>query len=166
MFSKSSDKFLAAIVAGAIVLVLAAIVLVVLRPTPSYRTDNTAEAATHNYLFALQQKDYARAYDYLSSTSKGRPQDADAFADQVEDNEWRFGMSQDSTTWAVQNAIIHGDRATVSVQETRFYGRSLFSNYQSGSVTELRLRQEPEGWKIIGGDSYWLNCWDNLGGCD
>ncbi|HOF89582.1 MAG TPA: hypothetical protein PLZ36_15990, partial [Armatimonadota bacterium] len=67
----TSDKWLIGIVIGAALLVCAAVAVTVLRPKPAYRADDTPAGVTHNYLLALKQRDYARAYGYLSPTLSG-----------------------------------------------------------------------------------------------
>ncbi len=68
---KGTDKFLVGIVAGVLFIVIAAVVVVVRRPPPSYKEENTAEGTAHNYLLALQQQDYSRAYTYISFSLQG-----------------------------------------------------------------------------------------------
>jgi hypothetical protein len=70
---KSTDKFLIGIVVGIVLLVVAAFVITLARPEPTYQVEGTPESVAHNYLLALQKEDYQRAYGYLSPTLKGYP---------------------------------------------------------------------------------------------
>lgn len=66
---KGSDKTLALIVGGVVLLLIIAFGLVLLRPAPEYRDDVDPDGAAHNYLLALQRADYERAYSYISESS-------------------------------------------------------------------------------------------------
>jgi len=76
---KNTDKFLVGIVVGVVVLVATAFAVALLRPKPTYQLEDTPKGVAHNYLLALQQEDYKRAYGYLSPTIEGYPTSAEAF---------------------------------------------------------------------------------------
>jgi len=162
---KSTDKFLIGIVGGVILLIVVAFAVAFLRPKPTYLPDDTPEGVAHNYLFALQQKDYARAYGYLSPTISGYPKSAEVFADDVNDYSWYFGEA--SNTLQVESSSTTGNRAVVSVRETVFYEGGLFNSSQYANTFEMTLRRDPKSgaWKIVESDSYWAWCWSNRGGC-
>lgn len=64
------DRFLVGILIGIGVLVAAALILFFNRQSQlSYVDDSNPEGVTRNYLLALQQNDYERAYNYLASSS-------------------------------------------------------------------------------------------------
>lgn len=165
MSGKGIDKFLLAIVVGVVVLVSAAFAIVLLRPAPAYRADDTPEDIVHNYLFALQQKDYARTYGYLSREVRGRPGTPERFASDISKNPWRFSTMDSATTWVVQDVRVNGTLAIISVQVTRFEGNSIFASSQYKNTVKFTLRQENGAWKIFDADAYWLDCWDRYGGC-
>ncbi|HLB50476.1 MAG TPA: hypothetical protein VJL59_25930 [Anaerolineales bacterium] len=162
---KSTDKFLIGIVGGVILLIVVAFAVAFLRPKPTYLPDDTPEGVAHNYLFALQQKDYARAYGYLSPTISGYPKSAEVFADDVNDYSWYFGEA--SNTLQVESSSITGDRAVVLVRETVFYEGGLFNSSQYANTFEMTLRRDAKSgaWKIVESDSYWAWCWNNSDGC-
>ncbi|MFQ5854248.1 MAG: hypothetical protein ACE5LU_01190 [Anaerolineae bacterium] len=162
---KGTDRFLIGIVAGVVLLVGVAFAVAFLRPEPSYRPEDTPEGVAHNYLFALQQEDYARAYGYLSPTLKGYPASVEIFTEDIHDHRWSFRTDRDSVTLEVESARITGNRVLVSVRETRFYGRRLFDSSQYTNTFDMKLQRENGAWKIIASDSYWLECWDELRGC-
>ena len=58
-----------------------------------------------------------------------------------------------------------GDRAVVTVRESRFRGGNLFDSSQSTSTFEMQLRQEDGGWKIVDAEAYFAWCWKNQYGC-
>ena len=61
------DKFLTAILAGIGVLILVALALFFIRQSQeTYLPEDTPEGVAHNYILAVFQKDYARAYGYLA----------------------------------------------------------------------------------------------------
>jgi len=62
---KSADRFLLAIIAGIVALVVAALALALMRTPQGYLPDTTPGGVAHNYLLALKQRDSARAYGYL-----------------------------------------------------------------------------------------------------
>ena len=155
---KSTDKFLIGIVVGIVLLVVAAFVVTLTRPEPTYQAEDTPEGVTHNYLLALQKKDYQRAYGYLSPTLKGYPVSAERFAENVEDYSWRFRLDTD-TTLAVESAKVTANRAVVKVRESRFHGRGLFDSNQSTTVFEIKLQLENSEGKIVDADYYFTWCW-------
>jgi hypothetical protein len=165
---KNTDKFLLGIVAGVIVLVGVAFAVAYLRPEPAYQADDTPEGVAHNYLLALQQEDYERAYRYLSPTLKGFPASVDEFAEDIRKDAWRFGLADGSTTLEVETARVSGDGAQVMVRETRFYQGGLFDSNLSTNRFQMRLQRDATSgaWQILGADSYWLYCWTDPQGCD
>src|SRR3990172_9629643 len=93
---KNSDRILFAIVAGVIVLVVVAFVVAFTRPEPTYQSEDSPEGITHNYLLALQQKDYERAYRYLSPELPHYPPDIDKFMADVQSQDYNFRFDQNS----------------------------------------------------------------------
>src|SRR5262245_57084040 len=115
---KSTDKFLIGIVIGVIVLIGIAFAVVLLRPQPTYQAEDTPEGVAHNYLLALQQEDYARAYNYLSPSLEGYPASADEFKEDIDRQGWQFHeLADGSTTLAIESSHQTGEQAEVSVQE-------------------------------------------------
>lgn len=165
---KGTDKFLIGIVIGVIILIGAAITVALLRPEPTFQSEDTPEGVAHNYLLALQQKDYERAYGYLSPSLEGYPDSVETFIDNIDDYSWQFRDLQDgSTTLTVESTDLIGERAEVSVREDRFHEGGLFDSSQYTHTFEMRLRFDTarNAWKIIGSDSYWVRCWDDKEGC-
>jgi hypothetical protein len=161
---KSSDKFLIGIVVGIVALVIAAFVVTLTRPEPTYQPEDTPGGVVHNYLLALQKEDHERAHEYLSPTLDGYPASVEEFAEAVADHSWRFRLDAD-TTLAVESARVTGSRAVVKVRESRFYGGSLIGNSQSVTVFEIKLELEEGTWEITDADYYFAKCWKNSKGC-
>ncbi|NCF69668.1 MAG: hypothetical protein GWP61_27285 [Chloroflexi bacterium] len=154
---RKTDKYLIAIVAGIVLLVIAAFAFVLLSPEPQYRGDDTPEATVHNYLLALQQEDFERALSELSQDVPNRPEDSSEMEWDITEYPWQFEL-QDDTSLIIVGSRITGERAIVTVAETRSYG--IFPGDVSTQEIVMRLKQEENGWKLIGGKSYWADDWE------
>jgi hypothetical protein len=154
---KSTDKFLVAIVAGIVVLIVAAFVVVVTSPKPEYRTDDSPEATVHNYLLALQEQAYGRALGYLASSVPDRPADAGEMARDVSRTSWTFRENRD-VSLVVASSRIDGDRAIVVVSETASYGPFPGDTVQTD--IDMYLVREADVWKLTGGDAFWSCEWN------
>jgi len=63
------DRFLLAILAAIGLLIIVAVALFFIRQnSQTYGSEDTPESILRNYVLAINQEDYARAYDYLSDT--------------------------------------------------------------------------------------------------
>ena len=153
---KKSDKILAGIVIGIVLLVGVAFAVALTRPKPDYREEDTPEGVAHNYLLALQQEDYERAYGYLSTSMSDYPLSLRIFTDDIENYS---DADVNSTTQVDTPATIKGDRATVKVQHTRFYQGGLFSSRSYSSTFDMTLVKEEGKWRIIASDRYWSWRW-------
>lgn len=161
---KSSDKFLIGIVAGILVLIVVAFIIILTRPEPTYQSEDTPEGIAHNYLLALQNEEYERAHSYLSPTLLHYPRTVEDFIHDVERNSWRFRSNLD-TTLSVDSAKIIGNRAVVEVRESSFRGGDLFDTSQSLYNFEMDLQVEEGVWKIVSSDYYFAWCWTRGDGC-
>jgi hypothetical protein len=161
---KSTDKFLIGIVVGIVLLVVAAFVVTLTRPEPTYQAEDTPEGVAHNYLLALQKEDYQRAYGCLSPALKGYPISVEKFAEDVEDRSWLFRLDTD-TTLAVESARVTANRTVVKVRESRFSGSGLFDSSQSTTIFKMELQLEDGEWKIVDADYYFAWCWGQSEGC-
>ena len=161
---KSTDRFLIGIVVGIVALVIAAFVVTLTRPEPTYQPEDTPEGVAHNYLLALHREDYERAYGYLSPTLDGYPASADEFADAITDYSWQFRLDAD-TTLAVESSRAVGNWTVVQVRESRFHGGSLIGNNQSVTMFDVKLGLEEGAWKIVDADYYFAGCWRSNKGC-
>jgi hypothetical protein len=160
---KSSDKILFAIVGGVIVLVVAAFVVALTRPKPTYQSEESPEGIAHNYLLALQQGEYERAYGYLSPELPHYPRDVDEFITDIEQQQYSFRLNQDSVTLEIVSSQVNGNTASVEVRETTFYQGDLFNSGESSYTFKIRLRRHSlEGaWRIYESEAYWVYCWSD-----
>ncbi len=163
---KQTDRFLLAIVAGIIMLVAIAFGFILLRPPRTYLPDGSPESSAHNYLFSLEQKDYPRAYSYVSANLRSYPSSAEEFATDIARNRWNFVQDGEATGWAIESAQTTGALSVVTVRRTNYSSGGIFGGSRYSNTFEMRLRQEQGAWKIYGADSYWLYCWDRVDGCD
>jgi len=161
-----TDKFLVGFVIFIIVLVAVAFTIALARPKPTYQAEDKPEGVAFNYLFALQQGDYERAYGYLSPSVKGYPADAAKFRKDIQDS-WNFGgLKNGSLSLEVVSSESVGDVVIVTVKETTFYEGGLFDSGESSSTFEMTLEQKKNGkWKITDSERYWVYCWDIAKGC-
>lgn len=160
MRRNSSDRLLLGIVAGIVILIIVAFWLVLTQPEPAYQEEVTPEGVAHNYLLALRQDEFGKAYGYLSTQLENYPEDLDTFVDNVEANYYGFWPDED-VTLEVLSASVVGEKATVQVHESRFSGDGLFEGGMRERSFEMELRLEEGNWKIVDSDGYWHFCWNS-----
>lgn len=158
---RNSDKILFGIVAGVIGLVIVAFIVAFTRPKPAYQSEDAPEGIAHNYLLALQKREYERAYRYLSPELPHYPRDVEEFTSDVQNQGYNFDFDQSSVTLEIVSSEVRGDDATVDVRETRFYQGDLFNSGESSYVFTMTLRRNSaqDSWKIYRSDNYWVYCW-------
>ncbi len=162
---KGTDKFLAGIVLGIVLLVIIAVGLVMTRPAASYKDDNSAENVAYNYLFALQERNYVRAYSYLSPSLSGYPSTVDRFSADLRIYDLNLDDSLSLEIASSRPVVSSLESAEVSVRSTRFGGGGLFGPGQNSWLFRVELQKEKGNWKIIGSDQYFANCWTRPAGC-
>ncbi len=165
---KGTDKFLAAIVVGVVLLVIVSVVLVITRPPPSYKEDNSAENVAYNYLLALQEHNYARAYSYLSPSLSGYPPSVERFTSNLRNAPYIYPPEDDSVSLdiASSRAAVSGtEPVEVTVRSTQFTGGGLFGPSQHSSLFLMELQRENGAWKIVRSDRYLAPCWTRAAGC-
>jgi hypothetical protein len=163
---KGMDRFLWAIVIGALLLVALGFVVVLGQQDASYREGNNPEDIAHNYLLALVNEDYERAYSYLSPEIEGYPASVADFRRDVE-RYGLYGSRSRSLTLSVDEAEITGEQAFVEVRETIFYRSRLFFFEPTYYTNELQitLALREDRWEIIDADNYFPWCWRHAEGC-
>lgn len=154
---KQTDRFLMAIIAGVVILVGVALALAFARPAQAYLPETTPGAIAYNYVFALKQRDDARAYGYLSPELERYPETLEAFSAEVGDSSWNF--NRESATLAIAAERIADERIVVTLNETRFYEGGLFGSSQYSNSFSVTLKPHAGSWKIIDADAYWSPCW-------
>lgn len=161
---KETDKFLLGIVVAIILLVVAAFAITLARPEAAYQVEDTADGVAHNYLLALQQQDYERAYGYLSPTLTSYPASADEFVRDVQNDSGSFRLDSD-TTLIVEETTVSENRATVTVRESRFSGGDLFDSGVSSTTFKLQMVLAGGEWRIVDSRYYFARCWTSSNGC-
>lgn len=158
---KNNDRFLIGIVIGVLILVVAAFVVTLMRLKASYQPDETPENIAHNYLLAIEQQDYERAYNYLSPDLDGYPADLGTFIQDLQQNRWEFGYDRDHTL-TIESTRNIGSLSIVTVRETIFYNNGLISSNTSTNEFKLQLKMVGDDWKVVNGDVYFWSCWSKL----
>lgn len=144
------DRFLMGILIGILVLVVVALTLFFMRRgSQTYRTDTAPDAVVYNYVLAVNERDYQKAYTYLA---EGGSKPA------YEDFRRSFfnGMvNPNSAGVNVGRAEVNGDEATVEL-ELIYPSGDPFSSTYTNTDRALLVRQDGE-WKI---SSMPYNFWD------
>ena len=161
---KGTDKFLITIVVGVIILAAAAIGVVLMQPEAEYLLDDMPEGVTHNYLLAIQNEDYERAYSYLSQDLLDYPHDVIEFQKDINNYSYWFRQNT-SNTIEILTTNIYGNIADVEARESTFYQGELFDSGQRTRNFILKLQLTDDEWKIVDGDYYFVYCWNSDDGC-
>ncbi|GAB4450951.1 MAG: hypothetical protein Kow0031_33470 [Anaerolineae bacterium] len=139
------DKFLIAIVAGVLLLVVVAIVVVLTRlpGNEDYRPDDTPEGVAHNYFLAIQRKEFNKAYGYLSDELENKPS-----LEQFVQEAGNTGSSQEASLKI--GPVSQSDGVTqVEVTVTTYSSGGLLDSSRYSSDDIALLRQDSAGqWKI------------------
>lgn len=145
------DRFLIAILIGiGLLVVLALLVFFTRQNTPTYVSDETPEGVVHNYILAVLNKDYRRAYEYLADLDH-KPT--------YEEFRRVFAtgyLGAPSQGFRIGKGNIVGDEATVEVSTVYASGDPFSTGY--GSLGEARLIRQDGRWKISSLPAY--NFWD------
>lgn len=159
---QGTDKFLAGIVAGVVVLVVAVFIIALLRPNelPSQAGD-TPEGVATSYLLAVQLMDYERAYGYLSPDLPGYPDSVDEFAAEVDETWLARHAIENDISLTVNRVRARGDRAEVSILHTWFDRGGLFDSGERTLIVNVDLSLTANGWRIVGAERYWNICWND-----
>ncbi len=144
------DRFLTGILIGIAVLIVAALAVYFTRQQRTYVSDSTPDGVVHNYVLAILQRDYQRAYGYLA--------DLDNKPTFSQFRQWfAVGrLNSGDTGIRVGRAVVTGDDATVEVDMV--YGPA--DPFSSGNTPAgtAQLVRESGAWKISSMPAY--NVWD------
>jgi hypothetical protein len=151
-----NDKFLIGIIAGIVVLAVAAVVLVLARGHESYLADDTPDGVAHNYFLAMQRQDYEKAYSYLSDELKNKPS-LDEFISAV-----GYPYSQGEAALKIGEITITGDRAIVQVSITHYQGGGPFESNRYANTDTVQLKRNANGaWQLTAFPyPYWGYSWN------
>ena len=145
------DRFLMGILIGIGMLIVAALVVFFTRQNQAaYAAENTPDGVVHNYVLAILNKDYQRAYGYLADLDN-KPtmaQFRQAFA------VGRLNPAQNGIK--IGKASITGEDASVEVDMVYAPSDPFSSGYNNIGTAQL-VRQNG-AWKISAMPAY--NLWD------
>ncbi|HMX73484.1 MAG TPA: hypothetical protein PKE35_04480 [Anaerolineales bacterium] len=136
------DRFLTGILAGIGVLILLALVLFFVRQddTKEYRVDASPEATVYNYVLAITNDDYQKAYSYLAE-KEHKPS-----YEQFRQSFFNGNVSPDNVGVDVGTAEISEDDALVNLSLVYSPNDPFFGGYSSTDRAQL-IRQNGE-WKL------------------
>lgn len=147
---KSSNKWLLGFGAALGILVILAVVLVLTMPGSDeieLLPEDTPEGTVQRYVYAFKNKDYERAYGYLSASAIADEGRYDSF------EEWsRMFLNRDSgDPWraVIGEAEYHDGKAFVTVTIEIFRPDGLFNDPVSMWSYPFTLEKENDTWKII-----------------
>jgi hypothetical protein len=147
---RQPDRFLLGIVVGLVVLLIAAAISVVLLRQPAQELPaDTPGGTVQRFYSALQNKDYAGAYNYLSDSMQDKPTLA-AFTN-YNTSYYTGGDSYSSPQRIrIDDATITGDDATVPVAVTTYYNSgSPFGGSGDYTNTEVFSLHKDNGTWLI-----------------
>ncbi len=150
------DRFLLGILIGIGVLAALAVALFFIRKgDQSYGSEDTPEGVARNYILALQNQDFERAYQYLAE-GEDRP-DLTTF----QSNLLASGVEIERVAVELGSAKVSGDRAVVGITVVH-PGNGLFGDVWREVQSAVMLRT-PEGeWKIASMPyPFWFYSWYN-----
>lgn len=144
------DKFLTGILIGIGVLILLALGLFFTRQGKTeYVADSTPEGVVHNYILAILDKDYEKAYGYLAD-GENKPT-----YEEFRDSFLNHMVYPEDVGVEVGDSEIHDDIATVEM--TLYYSYADPFSINSGSKDNASLVLEDDAWKL---SSMPYNFWD------
>jgi len=133
------DRFLTVILIVIALLVVASVATFFLRQDNAvYLPEDTPEAIVHNYILAISDADYERAYGYLAN-EENKPS--------FEDFEANFLFYDNSVGYKIGETTISGESAYVEVTVLENSGGVFFDRYDY--VETARLLKEEGEWKLI-----------------
>lgn len=163
---KTTDKFLIAIVAGIVLLVGVTLVVALIRSKPNYQPDNTPEGVVHNYLTALREDDYTRAYNYILPTIWGYSDFVET-AEQAKQGGWNSDLHDGAVTLEIESTRHRTENlSVVTVRRRYFYERGLFGSREYSNTYNFTLTRREDGWKICQADWYWERTWNFDNACE
>jgi hypothetical protein len=146
------DRFLVGILIGiAILIVVALAIFFIRRDQATYISEATPDGVVHNYVLAILNRDYQKAYSYLA--------DLDHKPDIAEFKQaFTTGRLSPSTDGIkVGQVVVTGDTATVQISIVYTPGDP-FGSDGSNNVGSAQLVQQNGAWKISAMPTY--NLWD------
>jgi len=144
------DRFLTGILIGIGVLILLALGLFFLRQDKrEYIADTTPEGVVHNYVLAILNKDYEKAFGYLADL-ENKPT-----YEEFRQSYFNGMVNPEDTGVDVGTAEINGDEAVVTLTLFYSYSDPFSSRYES--TDQALLVNQNGDWKL---SSMPYNFWD------
>ena len=145
------DRFLTGILIGIGVLVVAALAVFFTRnDTQTYISEDTPEGVTHNYVVAILNKDYEKAYTYLAEL------DNKPTYEQFRDAFIKGMVNPDSAAVDIGGSEITGDTASVEVALVYNPSDPFSTGYRD--VQHALLVKQGSAWKLSSMPTYYF--WD------
>ena len=145
------DRFLTGILIGIGVLVVVALAVFFTRKdTQTYISEDTPEGVVHNYVLAILNKDYEKAYGYLADLE---------YKPTYEEFRRPFlngYVNPENTAVDVGESEISGDEASVEVAQIYNSGDPFSSGYRD--MQRAILVRQNGAWKLSSMPAY--NFWD------
>jgi len=143
---RQPDRFLIGIVVGLAALLLAAGISVAFLRQPARELPaDTPGGTVQRFYIALEQKDYAGAYAYLSDSMSKKPT-----REEFTRYNTRLGPNSSRERIRIQDETVTDSEATVTVAVTIFYnGGGPFGGSSEYTSTQVfTLRREDGTWRI------------------
>lgn len=138
-----NDRFLNGLIIGVGVLIIIALVLFFVRQQQAdYRPGDAPNDVVHNYVLAIMNRDYERAFEYLSEGSE-KPS-----LSQFQQELSRQANDINHANITIGSVFIDGEVATVQLNIRQSYDRSLLGN-PSRYAEFAQLKLENGEWKLI-----------------
>jgi len=144
------DRFLTAILIGIGLLVIAALLVFFTRQSLAYLAEDTPEGVVHNYVLAVLNKDYRKAYSYLADLE---------YKPTYEEFRQTFVTGYLGTAdqgFKIGKGEVVGDEATVEIIIIYAPSDPFSSGYNN--LGEARLIRQDGRWKISSLPAY--NFWN------
>ncbi|MGZ9223409.1 MAG: hypothetical protein ACXW4Q_14985 [Anaerolineales bacterium] len=145
------DRFLTGILVGiAVLVVIALAVFFIRKDTQSYVSEDTPEGVVHNYVLAVLDDDYQKAYGYLADL-ENKPtyeQFRNAFIQGM--------VNPNNSAVDIGNSEVNGDTASVEVALIYNPSDPFSTGYRD--VQRALLLQQGGAWKISSMPCYYF--WD------
>jgi hypothetical protein len=145
------DRFLTGILVGiAVLIVIALAVFFMRKDTQSYISEDTPEGVVHNYVLAVLNKDYQKAYSYLADL-ENKPT-----YEQFRDSFLKGMINPNNSAVDVGQSEINGDTASVEVAMIYSQSDPFSTGYRD--VQRAILVKQSGGWKLSSMPYYYF--WD------